>query len=55
MVDDTGMPVSAATFHGQYPLIYFGFTFCPDVCPEELRKMSLVVNQLGTLDCFCSY
>ena len=46
LVNDQGVPVSAATFHGKFPLIYFGFTFCPDICPEELRKMNLVMEQL---------
>jgi cytochrome oxidase Cu insertion factor (SCO1/SenC/PrrC family) len=32
---------------GQWNLIYFGFTNCPDVCPEELDKMTEVVNQVG--------
>jgi len=46
MVDHHGHPVSRATYSGKYVLLYFGFTFCPDICPEELRKMKIVINEL---------
>jgi len=40
---------SAKDFAGKFMLIYFGFTFCPDICPTELTKMADVVNQLEEL------
>ncbi|EGG05003.1 uncharacterized protein MELLADRAFT_37143, partial [Melampsora larici-populina 98AG31] len=32
---------------GKFSLIYFGFTNCPDICPEELDKMCDVVNRIN--------
>jgi protein SCO1/2 len=48
MVDDEGRPVTSAHLLGRYNLIYFGFTYCPDICPYELKKMSNVITNLGS-------
>ena len=42
-------PFTEADILGKWSLIYFGFTRCPDICPEELDKMGEVVNAIGEL------
>ncbi|XP_074428697.1 protein SCO2 homolog, mitochondrial [Larus michahellis] len=44
--DQEGRPRCKADFRGQWVLLYFGFTHCPDVCPEELGKLSHAVELL---------
>eukprot|EP00921_Rhytidocystis_pertsovi_P021709 GHVQ01034673.1.p1 GENE.GHVQ01034673.1~~GHVQ01034673.1.p1 ORF type:complete len:358 (+),score=36.12 GHVQ01034673.1:81-1076(+) len=46
LVGPQGTVVSSEEFKGKYLLVYFGFTFCPDVCPQELEKQALVVENL---------
>lgn len=47
LVDQTGTPRTDADFRGSYPLIYFGFTHCPDLCPRSLGTMSAVLDELS--------
>ena len=35
-----GEQVSWDDFAGQYRIVYFGFTFCPDICPTDVQRMS---------------
>ncbi|NWR82230.1 SCO2 protein, partial [Centropus unirufus] len=44
--DQHGKSRSLADFQGRWVLLYFGFTHCPDICPEELGKLSQVVEKL---------
>lgn len=47
LVSHEGQPKTNKDYLGQWVLIYFGFTHCPDICPEELDKMIEVVNEIG--------
>lgn len=39
MTDQDGREVTDKSFAGQYRIIYFGYSFCPDVCPVDLQKL----------------
>jgi len=47
LVDHTGRPRTDADFRGKLLLIYFGFTFCSDVCPTDLQAMAAAIDKLG--------
>ncbi|WP_322064820.1 SCO family protein [Burkholderia ubonensis] len=42
-----GRPVDASAFRGRISLVYFGYTHCPDVCPETMARLMEVLAQLG--------
>ena len=47
LVDQTGTPRTDKDFRGELLLIYFGYSYCPDVCPTDLQQIGLAVDQLG--------
>ncbi len=46
MVDQTGKPVDQAILQGKWSAVFFGFTYCPDVCPATLQALSAAVPLL---------
>jgi cytochrome oxidase Cu insertion factor (SCO1/SenC/PrrC family) len=47
LTDQTGRRRTDADFHGKLVVLYFGYTYCPDVCPTELQSISLALDKLG--------
>jgi len=49
LVNTAGETVTEASFRGRWMVVYFGYTFCPDVCPTELQTISAALDRLGPL------
>ncbi len=47
LVDMNGQPAKLSDLRGNYTVLYFGYTFCPDFCPSTLTDFRLIVRQLG--------
>jgi protein SCO1 len=47
LIDHTGKPRTDADFRGKFLLIYFGYSYCPDVCPTDLQQIGLALDGLG--------
>jgi len=49
LIDQDGHPRTDADFKGKILLVYFGYSFCPDICPSALYNMSQTLEALGPL------
>ena len=47
LTDQYGMRRTDMDFRGKYMLIFFGYTYCPDVCPTVLNEIGVALNELG--------
>jgi protein SCO1/2 len=45
-----GRPLTADAFAGKYRIVYFGYTFCPDVCPVDLQLLSTALRRFEEKD-----
>jgi len=46
LTDHTGQPRGDNDFRGRYMLVYFGFTFCPDICPTTLAVIAEALDKV---------
>lgn len=47
LTDHNGGQVSLSDFRGQVVILYFGYTYCPDICPTTLAELAKVNQELG--------
>jgi protein SCO1/2 len=50
LTDQNGRRVTRASWPGKYQLIYFGYTFCPDVCPVDMRVIGAGLRRFEEQD-----
>ncbi|KAL8509258.1 hypothetical protein ACS0TY_016451 [Phlomoides rotata] len=46
LIDHNGKAVTDKDYLGKWNLMYFGFTHCPDICPDELQKMASAIDKI---------
>jgi cytochrome oxidase Cu insertion factor (SCO1/SenC/PrrC family) len=47
LTDQNGIVRTEKDYRGKYPLVFFGYTYCPDVCPTTLAVISAALDKLG--------
>lgn len=49
LIRDDGKRVTEKDLMGKWTILYFGFTHCPDICPDELIKLSASIDKISEL------
>jgi protein SCO1/2 len=47
LTDHNGTPRTSQEFRGRFMLIFFGYTYCPTICPTNLQQMAQALELLG--------
>jgi protein SCO1/2 len=47
LIDQQGQPVGLTALKGQWSVLFFGFTYCPDVCPTTLGVLNRAVKKMA--------
>ncbi|MFN3512233.1 MAG: SCO family protein [Phenylobacterium sp.] len=47
LVDQEGRPTDESVLKGKWTAVFFGFTYCPDICPTTLQALAAAQDQLG--------
>lgn len=50
LTDQNGRRITDAAFAGRYRIVYFGYTFCPDVCPLDMQTVGAAMRLLDASD-----
>jgi protein SCO1 len=46
LIDDNNKPFTPADLRGKWSLLFFGFTFCPDICPTTMAQLNQFYDKL---------
>jgi protein SCO1/2 len=47
LTDQHGQTRHWSDFHGKYAVVYFGYTYCPDVCPTDVQRTAQGLREFG--------
>lgn len=48
LVDQAGKPIDESALKGKWSAVFFGFTYCPDICPGTLQALTATADELGS-------